>query len=640
MTRIGIVTALACALSAPGAAAQAPAAKPEVIAAADFAIQPFISNPKLSPDGEWILAKIRKDGKPTLGLLATRRDEVRLLATPKGTDIVSYRWAGNGRVLISFGKNTELMGEDVFVTRLIAYDLATRQGRFVGKEEEGPEGDDILYVDPQGAWMLLSIQKSIFDYPSVYRVDLETLRMKEVVEQRPDVWEWYADSRGVVRAGIGFSSNKWSLVYRRGEDSRFKSAGSARYDDDKASLGLFRFTLDGDQGYILSDEKTGRKALYRFDFATLQTGDLVYESPTNDISDAYLSEDGSEVRAAYYTDDRDRVAWFDPKMKALQDQLDKSVPGRQAWIVSRSRDDSLMLVLVTGAGDPGSYYYFAPAEGVMRRLTPINEKLKGKKLAPSRPISYKARDGLLIHGYLTLPVGREARNLPLIVMPHGGPFGVRDKGDYDPFVQFLANRGYAVLQPNYRGSESYGREFERKGDGQWGRAMQDDLDDGMDWLVKVGQVDPKRVCIFGASYGGYAAMWGATRNPERYRCAASLAGVSDVARQLKFQRNFFRNSKSSKRWQSRVEGDARAGDISPINHVDRLEVPLLLAHGKDDQTVPVKQSEIYAAALRKAGKLFEYKVYEDEGHSFDGSANVEDFLTRLEAFLKRHNPAD
>ena len=168
--------ALACVLSAGGAAAQAPAAKPEVIAAADFAIQPFISNPKLSPDGEWILAKMR--------------EEVRLLATPKGTDIVSYRWAGNGRVLISFGKNSELMGEDVFVTRLIAYDLATRQGRFVGKEEEGPEGDDILYVDPQGTWMLLSIQKSIYDYPSVYRVDLETLRMKEVVEQRPDVWEW------------------------------------------------------------------------------------------------------------------------------------------------------------------------------------------------------------------------------------------------------------------------------------------------------------------------------------------------------------------------------------------------------------------------------------------------------------------
>ena len=133
------------------------------------------SDPKLSPNGDWILAKIRKDGRPTLGLLATKTEEVRLLATPKGADIVSYRWAGNGKVLISFGKTSSLMGEDVFVTRLIAYDLATRQGRFVGKEEEGPEGDDILYVDPEGRWILLSIQKSIYDYPSVYRVDLDTL---------------------------------------------------------------------------------------------------------------------------------------------------------------------------------------------------------------------------------------------------------------------------------------------------------------------------------------------------------------------------------------------------------------------------------------------------------------------------------
>jgi dipeptidyl aminopeptidase/acylaminoacyl peptidase len=241
-----------------------------------------------------------------------------------------------------------------------------------------------------------------------------------------------------------------------------------------------------------------------------------------------------------------------------------------------------------------------------------------------------------------LPLGRPAKGLPLIVMPHGGPYGVRDNGDYDPYVQFLANRGYAVLQPNYRGSESYGREFEEKGDGQWGRAMQDDLDDGMDWLVKDGVADAKRVCIFGASYGGYAAMWGATRNPERYRCAASLAGVSDIARQLKFSRDFFRDTKSARAWQSRVKGDSKfdLGDISPLDHAEQLKVPMLLAHGKDDQVVPIKQSDLYAAALRKAGKPVEYYTYEDEGHGLSDATHIEDFLNRLDAFLKKHNPAE
>jgi dipeptidyl aminopeptidase/acylaminoacyl peptidase len=298
-----------------------------------------------------------------------------------------------------------------------------------------------------------------------------------------------------------------------------------------------------------------------------------------------------------------------------------------------------MLVLVTGASDPGGYYYFAPEEGVMHRLSALNDKLLGKRLPSTRPISYKARDGLVIHGYLTLPLGRPAKGLPLIIMPHGGPIGVRDTGEYDPYVQFLANRGYAVLQPNYRGSDSYGRDFEEKGNGQWGRAMQDDLDDGMDWLVKEGIVDAKRVCIVGASYGGYAAMWGATRNPERYRCAASLAGVSDLKRQLQFSRDFFRDTKSARAWQSRIQGDGIGlDDISPLQHVDRLQIPVLLAHGKDDQTVPINQSALYAAALKKANKPYEYHVYEDEGHGLDEAPHLQDFFDKLEAFLARYNP--
>ena len=624
------------------AAAKPVPATAALIPTADLAHRSLITGPELSPDGTRLLAMLNTTGKAILGIIAVAGGEVRTFALPKGYEMVSYRWAGDDKVLISLGKTADLFGTEVFMTRLVSYDLPTREIRFIGQRDQGPEGDDILYVDPDGKWMLLSIQKSVFDYPSVFRVDLVTGDMKEVVKQRDDVWEWYADNAGVVRAGVGFSENKWSMVYRAAADGPFRKVGSARYDDPKASLGLMRFARGSDQGYILSSEKTGRDALYRFNFATLELGELVFQSPTNDISNVVLSDDGSGVRAAFYTDDRDRVEWFDPEMKETQAALDQAVKGKEAWIVSRSRDGSKMLVLVTGANDPGSYYYFQPAGGAMRRLALVNEKMKGHRLAPSKPVSYKARDGLTIHGYLTLPLGREAKGLPLIVMPHGGPFGVRDRGDYDPQVQLLANRGYAVLQPNYRGSESYGREFEEKADGQWGRAMQDDLDDGMDWLVKQGIADSKRVCIVGGSYGGYAALWGATRNPERYRCAASFAGVSDLTRQLRYSRNFFVNRKSARKWQDRVRGDSKfkIADVSPLEHVERLRIPVLLTHGEEDQTVPLKQSSLYAKALEKAGKPHEFHVYAGEGHGFSEPANLKDYLDRLEAFLRKHNPPD
>ncbi|HEY0411780.1 MAG TPA: S9 family peptidase [Allosphingosinicella sp.] len=624
----------------PLAAVEAAPAAPRLIPTAALAEQPLISSPSLSPDGTKLLAMLATPGRTRLGLIVVATGEMRLFDVPGEFEIRSYRWAGDGKVLISVGKTIVWEGQDLYMTRLAAYDVATRKSTFIGRDSEGPQGDDIIYLDRSGQWLLLSIQRSVYDMPSVFRVDLVTGSMKEVVHARDDVWNWYADASGVVRAGVGFDNKQWSMVYRAGDGAGFRRVGNASLDAGKDALGLMRFVRDSDDGYILSDAKTGRQALYRYNFATSTLGDLVYQNPTNDVASVALTEDGREVRAAFYTDARDRVEWFDPKMKALQADLDRAVPGKEAWIVSRSRDDSRMLVLVTGANDPGSYFYYVPSEGVMHRLAWRNEKLKGQALAPSRPVTYNARDGLAIQAYLTLPPGRPARGLPLIVLPHGGPFGVRDRGDFDPEVQLLANRGYAVLQPNFRGSESYGRDFEAKGDGQWGRAMQDDLDDGMDWLAAQGIADPKRVCIMGASYGGYAALWGATRNPERYRCAISFAGVSDIGRQLRYSNDYFPNRDAARQWRARVQGQSgfELADVSPLAQAERLRVPVLLAHGSADQRVPPKQSSLYAKALQRAGKTFEYHAYPGEGHGLSTAEDLKDWLDRVEAFLNKYNP--
>jgi dipeptidyl aminopeptidase/acylaminoacyl peptidase len=331
---------------------------------------------------------------------------------------------------------------------------------------------------------------------------------------------------------------------------------------------------------------------------------------------------------------------MDPALSKLQAELDASFPGREAWVVSRSRDEKKVIIWAGSSSDPGRFFVEDLGTGDIKLLAEVNEKLRKQRLSPSRYVDYTARDGTRIYGYLTLPVGREPKNLPLVIMPHGGPYGVRDNGDYDSEVQFLANRGYAVLQPNYRGSASYGTEFSEKGEGQWGRKMQDDIDDGMDWLAGQGTIDPKRVCIVGGSYGGYAALWGATRNPERYRCAASFAGVTDVERQVKYARGFM-GRKSGKSWLDKVRGDKSfdLGTVSPLANVARLKVPVLIAHGDEDQRVPLKQSSLYVKALQQANKQHEFHLYKGEGHGLSKSENLKDYLERLGAFLAKHNPA-
>lgn len=613
---------------------------PPHIDSASFAERAVFYDPKLSPVGDRLLIHSEQSGKDLVGVFDLASGALKAIAIPDKRAVAWYRWAGNDRVLISLESTVEWFGEDARMTRLVVYDVPTGKLRFIGDKDEGLEGDDVLYVDPTGDWLLMSLQRTIYEYPSVTRVDIGTNKMKQVVRAQQGIWEWYADDRGVVRQGIGVSGDKWYAVYRKKDGEPFLRAAKGRIGDDESDLDLVRIFYETDDGYVLSRRKTGRYGLYKYNFATRELGDLVYDNPTNDISDWGTKPGSSDPTAVYYTDDRERVAWLDPEMKARQEEIDGALKDRFNWIVSRNRDDSRMLVWTGSATDPGQYYLYVPDAGKMKRMGTVNETLKPKQLAPTAYVKYPARDGLEIPAYLTLPVGRPARALPLIIMPHGGPYDVRDILEFNTEVQFLANRGYAVLQPNYRGSSTYGEEFSKKGDGQWGRKMQDDLDDGMDWLAKAGTIDPKRVCIVGASYGGYAALWGATRNPERYRCGASYAGVTDLRRQLNYQTDFL-ISRSRKDWRQRVQGQKEfdLDSVSPLRQVARLQVPVLLLHGDADRRVLYKQSSLYADALRKAGKTFEFYTHEDEGHGFSSAKNMKDWLDRLESFLDKYNPA-
>jgi len=633
-------------------AAEAARPVPPRLPSSAFATLPALRAPVLSPDGLRYAGRMTIDGKEVLAIVGlTAAEKPRGYVIPEDAELLGYFWAGNGRLLYRMGKSVPWEDDRAFATRLAEVDLATGKQSFLGPTQDmGLKGDDVLWVDPEGRSLLLAYQPTVYDYPSVFSVDLANGKSTRVTGSFPNIWDWYADNNGVVRYGYGWTdSHHWQMVYRKTAADSFKIVARGTDKDDEstwdASDKAMIMAAGSEEGFILGkDSANGLNAIYRYNFATHQRGELVFEAPGSDVESAYTTEDGKDIKVAYFTDSRDRVKWWNPAIADLQQSLDRSVGAvmgeREVWIASSSRDDSIMLVDVLGPTDPGKWYVYQEATGRMVKLFDQNTQLKPSDLADTRYVVYPARDGTSIPAYLTLPVGRQARDLPLIVMPHGGPYGVRDRGDYDADVQFLANRGYAVLQPQYRGSGFYGDRFDKAGDAQWGRAMQDDIDDGMDWLTELGIADPKRVCLVGASYGGYAALWGATRNPERYRCAVSFAGVSDLPRQLKYQLSTFSDKGARERWRQKVQGDATYDltTISPLYAVDRLKVPVMVVHGDKDTTVPPKQSRLYVDALKARGLPYEYYELAGEGHGFTTTANAQIWYDRLDAFLAKYNP--
>jgi dipeptidyl aminopeptidase/acylaminoacyl peptidase len=643
MVKLLIAAALAAfGWSAAVAADPAPPPPPALVPAESFGALPFISGPEISPDGRHLVASSVIDGKKAVILADLDAADYGLqkIALPDNVDVIWTRWAGSSKVLLSLLVPGEVDGIQFKGSRMLLYDLAAQKAVPLADKVGGLDGDNVIFVDPAGAYLLVSAQRSIWDWPSVLRYDLVTLKAKQIVDPKDGVSSWYADPHGVVRAGGGRDGERWWLYYRENEQSGFRRIAKGETDDTVLEVETLYPVAGSDKGYVIANKATGRYGVYRFDFVTDTIGEPVFEHKDFDVDGVTLSPRTGDLDAVDYVDDRDRTVWLDPGMKALQARLDRALPEFVNAIVSRDSADRRMVVWSSGASDPGTYYIFDRAKGEMHEFARPYAALDRATLAPVEPVRYAARDGLQIPAYLTLPVGRKPAGLPLVIMPHGGPF-LRDKWEYNPWVQFLANRGYAVLQPNFRGSTGYGKPFVEAASGQWGRKMQDDLDDGVHWLAERGIADPKRVCIMGGSYGGYAALWAAARNPDIYRCAISLAGISDMASMLRYDRSLMTATRYYRDWRDRVRGDSHfdLDAISPIRRAAQIRVPLLIAHGKDDGTVPPGQSIKLHEALESAHFAHEYVLYPDEGHGFRKVQDSIDFLKRVDAFLAKYNPA-
>jgi dipeptidyl aminopeptidase/acylaminoacyl peptidase len=632
----------------PGASAAEPAppqaaARTEIPASA-FAGQNQFSGPIISPDGKLLAVRRTVAGRPRILLVDPVTQVVRHEITlGDEQELRWYRWFGKERILLSVSERARIAGEERGFSRMFSFDFTTGTLSLVGHRGEGTIGDDLLYADPAGQFLLLSLQRTIYDWPSVWRFETvagQPMVGREVQPQRRGIWGWYADNAGNVRMGLSTEFERLKFWYRAkpGDDLKVVAKVDEKDRDNKV-WEIVEIYADSDEGYIL-EKVDDRVSLRKFNFATREAGEVIYRNPDWDVTGVMLnSKDLPE--AVYYSDDKQHVVWLDQKLATVQARLEKAMPNLDVRISSRASDDSRMVVEVGRENDPGAFYVYTPTEKSLKFLANYRPELITQQLAQPNSVEYTARDGTKIHAYLTLPAGQPGKALPLVILPHGGPYGVRDTMAYSDEVQFIASRGYAVLQPNYRGSGGYGEAFVNLGKGQIGRLMQDDLDDAMDWAVKQGFADPGRVCVVGSSYGGFAALWAVIRNPERYRCAASFAGVTDWERQLRYDTRFLSMYRRGER-QAWTEGEANNFDfssVSPVKQVRRLKRPVLLAHGMKDSRVPFTQFNDLKNSAKEAGIPIETLSFPEAGHGFSRPEDEQRWYETLGAFLQRHNPA-
>ena len=660
MIRSFTALAFALAMTAPAAAetpapqaspATAPAAPATATTAAtrpleDFAALPFMSAPQISPDGSKIAARIATHGKQIFAVYPVDSSKGQPILIPTGTksDLNWWRWVGNDWLAIGVGAMAVADGGvEMYITRTLGLSADGRLTKQIAFDEAGQNAGEMLWSASDGTpRILLAIQKSVYlnmpgFWPQVVEADLSTGRTRNVQMPIEGVSDWYADAAGTVRMGIGYRdlSRSGRLLYRDKAGEYLRTIDRAKFRDGEELIVPALFLAEPGKA-VAYDDSSGFTTLRELDLATLTLGRTIHASKGFDIDGIVTNATRDGVAGVELHEDRQSVHWIDPDLATVQAEMDKAIgANRHARIVSMDKARNRLLVLVDAPDMPGSYYVFDRASGRMSRFAHVNEAFGHNRGHPVRTIRFKARDGVEIAAVVTLPRGRDAKALPVIIMPHGGP-AARNSEGWGWWAQFLADRGYAVIQPNFRGSSGYGEAFAKLGEGAWGLAMQDDLNDALAWAAKEGIADPKRACMVGGSYGGYAAMRAAQRDGALYRCAISFAGVSNLNAMKQYDRRFL-NSGRRGDWLAKQAPDLQS--VSPVNFADQISIPILLIHGKEDQRVPVRQSRELAAKLRKAGKPMRYIEQPLGDHHLSRQEDRTQFLREMEAFLKVHNPA-
>lgn len=598
----------------------------------EIPLKDFFKNPEktgyqISPDGNYFSFLAPWENRLNVFVQKVGSDDAVRVTSAKERDITGYFWKGNNKIMYLQDK----AGDENF--KLYSVNKDGSNLKLLSPEDKVRTEivDDLEEIDD---YMLVSMNERNPQAFDVYRINVNTGEKKMIAENPGNIMGWITDHEGKLRVATASDGVNSVLLYRETENDPFKEVLVTNFREGVDPL---FFTFDNKFLYASSNLGRDKSAIVKFDIANGKEMEMLYEHPDVDVSGLSYSKKRKVLTTISYVKEKREMKFLDPEVEKRYSRLKNELGEYEVVITGVNKNEDKFLVRTYSDRSLGSYYFYDLNSDKLSKIAEVSPWINEKELAVMKPISYTSRDGLTINGYLTLPVGVEPKNLPVVMNVHGGPWA-RDNWGYNPEVQFLANRGFAVLQVNFRGSTGYGRKFWEASFREWGKKMQDDVSDGVKWLVSQGIADPKKVGIYGGSYGGYATLAGLAFTPELYACGVDYVGVSNL---FTFMKTIPPYWEPFRKMMYEMVGNPEVDSTlfvsaSPVFHADKIIAPLFVAQGKMDPRVNIAESDQMVEAMKKRGVEVEYLVKDNEGHGFRNQENRFDFYGAMEKFLSKH----
>lgn len=598
----------------------------------EIPLKDFFKNPEktgysISPNGKYIAYLAPYESRLNIFVREVSSDNPVRITNVTARDISGFFWGNDNTILYARDKD----GDENF--HLFSVDKTGKNEKDLTPFDKVRCNivDELYDSDTD---ILIELNNRLPEVFDVYRLNFETGEMALAAENPGNVSTWLSDHEGKIRAALATDGVNASILFRENESDQFRVIITTNF---KESLRPMFFTFDNKYVYAASNVGRDKSAIIKYDIASGKEMEIIFEHPEVDLNHLAYSKKRKVLTAISYTTWKQERKFLDKEVENIFKRLEKELKGYEIAITDVSKEEDIFIIRTYSDRSLGSYYIFDKNTDVLTKITDVSPWINENEMCEVKPITYTSRDGFTIHGYLTLPKEREHKNLPVVVNPHGGPWH-RDDWGYNPEVQFLANRGFAVLQMNFRGSTGYGRKFWEASFKQWGKTMQDDITDGVEWLIEQGIADRKRIAIYGASYGGYATLAGLTFTPDLYAAGVDYVGVSNLFTFMKsvppywtpFLKMLYEMVGNPEEDQELMTA------VSPVFHVDKIKAPLFVAQGRQDPRVNVNESDQMVEALKKRGIDVPYMVKDNEGHGFHNEENRFDFYEAMEKFLEKH----
>ncbi len=582
---------------------------------------------RISPDGSHIAYLAPYNKRMNIHVKAMNSDSITRVTSIEDRDIAGYFWANNNQLVYVRDKG----GNENFHLFSVS---KTGENELDLTPFDGVRAQIIDDLENNSEEMIIGLNNRIPQVFDPYRINIITGEMELLYENPGNITGWDTDHEGKLRIAYVTNGVDNSILYRENETDDFKEVITT---DFKQTLSPQFFDFDnGNVVYAVSNLGRDKTAVVKYDLKENKEIEEIFIDTEVDVDGISFSEKRKVPTHINYTNEKLNRKFLDEETKRLYDMLDNKLGSEnEYYVTSSNKNEDVFLIYAGNDRSRGTYYYYDKNADKLDKMADLSPWLNPDHLAKMTPISYTSRDGLKINGYLTLPVGREAKNLPVVIHPHGGPWA-RDNWGYNSGVQLLANRGYAVLQMNFRGSTGYGKEFWEMSFKKWGQEMQNDVTDGVHWLIEEGIADPDRIAIYGGSYGGYATLAGITNTPDLYAAAVDYVGVSNL---FTFMETIPPYWEPYKEMLYEMVGNPNTNDSimmkanSPVFHVDKIKAALFVAQGANDPRVVQAESDQMVEAIEKNGVNIQYMLKEDEGHGFRNEENRFDFYNAMTEFL-------